>query len=129
MSKSAGSAISYVLLALLDETWLIIASDHGESFGEHAGVYCHGTSLYQTEVHVPLLIVPPSGAPTKRVITEAVSLRDVATTIADVAGQAAGSPFPGRSLARFWNEPIATTPPGPHRRIPHSPRWSLTRMN
>ena len=39
-----------------------IAADHGESFGEHAGVFCHGTSLYQTELHVPLLIVPPGGA-------------------------------------------------------------------
>ena len=46
---------------MLDRTWLIIASDHGESFGEHAGVFCHGTSLYQTELHVPLVIVPPGG--------------------------------------------------------------------
>ena len=40
---------------VLERTWLIIASDHGESFGEHAGVFCHGTSLYETELHVPLL--------------------------------------------------------------------------
>ena len=40
---------------VLEQTWLIIASDHGESFGEHAGVFCHGTSLYETELHVPLL--------------------------------------------------------------------------
>ena len=46
---------------ILQETWLIITSDHGESFGEHTGVFCHGTSLYQTELHVPLLIVPPGG--------------------------------------------------------------------
>ena len=95
----------------LERTWLIIASDHGESFGEHAGVFCHGTSLYQTELHVPLLIIPPGGAATRRVVTEAVSLRDVAATIVDVAGQRAGSPFPGKSLARFWNEPIETSPP------------------
>ena len=42
---------------------MIITSDHGESFGEHAGVFCHGTSLYQTELHVPLLIIPPGGQP------------------------------------------------------------------
>ena len=89
---------------ILERTWLIITSDHGESFGEHAGVFCHGTSLYQTELHVPLLIIPPGGAATKQVVKEAVSLRDLAATIVDVTGQAAGSPFPGRSLARFWND-------------------------
>ena len=71
---------------VLDRTWLIIASDHGESFGEHAGVFCHGTSLYQTELHVPLLIVPPGGAAAKQIVTETVSLRDLAATIVDVLG-------------------------------------------
>ncbi len=85
-------------------TWLVIVADHGESFGEHEGVFCHGTSLYQTEVHVPLVIVPPGGAPVKRVIKEMVSLRDLAATVVDVLGMAAGSPFPGKSLARLWKE-------------------------
>ena len=89
---------------VLDRTWLIIASDHGESFGEHAGVFCHGTSLYQTELHVPLLIVPPGGDATQKVIKETVSLRDLAATIVDVLGLEAGSPFPGSSLARYWRE-------------------------
>jgi arylsulfatase A-like enzyme len=89
--------------AILDTTWVIIAADHGESFGEHAGVFCHGTSLYQTELHVPLVIVPPGGLATKRVVSEPVSLRDLAATIVEVAGLGSGSPFPGRSLARFWD--------------------------
>jgi arylsulfatase A-like enzyme len=89
---------------IVQNTWLVIVADHGESFGEHAGVFCHGTSLYQTEVHVPLVIVPPGGAPAKRVIKEVVSLRDLAATVVDVLGMAAGSPFPGTSLARLWKE-------------------------
>jgi arylsulfatase A-like enzyme len=89
---------------ILERTWLIVVSDHGESFGEHAGVFCHGTSLYQTEVHVPLLIVPPGGIGTKKVVAQPVSLRNVAATIVDVLGMTAGSPFPGDSLARLWNE-------------------------
>jgi arylsulfatase A-like enzyme len=89
--------------AVLDKTWVIIAADHGESFGEHAGVFCHGTSLYQTELHVPLVIIPPGGSPTHRVVTETVSLRNLAATIVDLLDQGAGSPFPGKSLARFWN--------------------------
>ena len=46
----------------LDRTWIILVSDHGESFGEHEGVYVHGSSLYQTELHVPLVVVPPPGS-------------------------------------------------------------------
>jgi len=88
---------------VLERTWLIVVADHGESFGEHAGVFCHGSSLYQSEVHVPLLIVPPGGT-TKRVVTDTVSLRDLPATIVDVLGMADGSPFPGASLARLWEQ-------------------------
>jgi arylsulfatase A-like enzyme len=96
---------------VLDRTWLIITADHGESFGEHAGVFCHGTSLYQTELHVPLLIVPPGGNSTKQVVEETVSLRDLAATIVDVLGLEAGPPFPGSSLARYWDGRSAAPPP------------------
>jgi arylsulfatase A-like enzyme len=88
----------------LERTWVIIVADHGESFGEHAGIFCHGTSLYQTELHVPLVIIPPGATPSKRVISNRVSLRDLAATIVDLAGQQDGSPIPGESLARFWRE-------------------------
>jgi arylsulfatase A-like enzyme len=89
--------------AVLERTWVIIAADHGESFGEHPGVFRHGMSLYQTELHVPLVIIPPPGNPSQRVVTETVSLGDLAATIVDISGFKAGSPFPGDSLARFWN--------------------------
>ncbi len=89
---------------ILDHTWLIVVADHGESFGEHEGIFCHGMSLYQTEVHVPLLIVPPGGAAAARVVKETVSLRDLAATVVDVLGMTAGSPFPGDSLARLWQQ-------------------------
>ena len=89
--------------AILDRTWVIVVADHGESFGEHAGVFRHGSSLYQTEVHVPLLLIPPAAAgnPSGRTVAEPVSLRDLAATIVDELGFQEGSPFPGESLARF----------------------------
>jgi arylsulfatase A-like enzyme len=86
----------------LDRTWVLLVSDHGESFGEHAGVFLHGSSLYQTELHVPLVVVPPPGTRIKPVVAETASLRDLAATIVDIAGSAADSPFPGASLARVW---------------------------
>jgi arylsulfatase A-like enzyme len=95
----------------LERTWVIVTADHGESFGEHAGIFCHGMTLYDTELHVPLIIVPPGGSATKQVVDEAVSLRDLAATIVDLAGQSAGSPFPGESLARMGTQP-GTVPVG-----------------
>jgi arylsulfatase A-like enzyme len=86
---------------LLDETLVVLTADHGEQFGEH-GQFGHGRSLYGEETHVPLIVFGPAGVPEGREVADPVSLRDVAATIADLAGLAADSPFPGRSLARFW---------------------------
>jgi arylsulfatase A-like enzyme len=95
---------------LLERTWLIIAADHGESFGEHPGIFCHGKSLYETELHVPLVVVPPKGSASKLAIKAPVSLRDLAATIADLAGVGAGAKFPGESLARFWQPGALDSP-------------------
>ncbi len=98
---------------ILDRTWVYIVADHGESFGEHPGVFRHGTSLYQTELHVPLLIIPPrqAGSPPRPVVTEPVSLRDLAATIVERLGFQEGSPFPGESLARFCERGILDDSP------------------
>ncbi len=87
---------------VLERTWVILTSDHGENFGEHPGVFLHGATLYQTESHVPLVIIPPAGVRHPQVVTVPVSLRDIAATIVDIAGLDAGSPFPGGSLLRDW---------------------------
>jgi arylsulfatase A-like enzyme len=86
---------------LLDNTLVIITSDHGESFGDH-GWYLHGTSLYLDETGVPLVILAPD-APAGRVVDQPVSLRDLPATVVDQLGLSAGSPFPGRSLAAYWS--------------------------
>jgi arylsulfatase A-like enzyme len=95
---------------VLDRTWVIITADHGESFGENPGVFWHGTSLYQAQLHVPLVIVPPAGGPPAKVVTETVSLRDLAATVGGLVGLEGDSPFPGESLSRFWDDsPTAQT--------------------
>ena len=43
----------------LDRIWLVITSDHGEAFGEH-GEYYHLVSVYEENIHVPLIIRPPA---------------------------------------------------------------------
>ena len=84
---------------LLDQTVVIITSDHGESFGVH-GVFGHGGSLYLDEVAVPLVILLPGIA--ADVVADPVSLRDLPATVVDQLGLTAGSPFPGHSLSTLW---------------------------
>ncbi len=85
---------------ILNDTIVIITSDHGEEFGEH-GFFGHGNDVFLTQALVPLVVLSPD-APAGRVVTEAVSLRDLPATVVDQLGLAAGSPFPGRSLAVHW---------------------------
>ena len=98
---------------LRKNTLVVVTSDHGEHFKEH-GFSGHGLSLYRREVHVPLLIFPPGGVAQGRVVSEPVSLRDIAATSVDLLGLADRAPFPGRTLARLW----ATDPED---RPPHAP--------
>jgi arylsulfatase A-like enzyme len=65
--------------------------------------------LYQSELHVPLVVVPPPGVRIKPVVGETVSLRSLASTIADITGWSAESVFPGGSLARLW-QPSSNSP-------------------
>ena len=55
--------------SLLQNTLVIITSDHGENFGEH-GLYLHHISLHRPELDVPLLMVWPGHVPEGRVVTE-----------------------------------------------------------
>jgi arylsulfatase A-like enzyme len=88
---------------LLENTLVIVTSDHGEHFQER-GFSGHGLSLYRRELHVPLLIFQPRAVPDRHVVAAPVSLRELPTTVVDLLGLANGSesPFPGRSLARFF---------------------------
>jgi arylsulfatase A-like enzyme len=113
---------------ILDNTLVIITSDHGEEFGEH-GLLDHGNSLYLASVHVPLVFHFPGRVPAGQVIRAPVSLRDLAATVMDVLKLQDESPFPGESLARCWQVPQDPERPneGPLlsevNRLPNVPLW------
>lgn len=65
---------------LFDNTLLIITSDHGENFGEH-GLASHGYCLYDTVLHIPLIMTCPSVIPKKRRISKLVSTIDILPTV------------------------------------------------
>jgi arylsulfatase A-like enzyme len=86
---------------VLEDTAVMILSDHGEHFGEH-GLMLHGGSLYTQEIHVPLLISHPSLVPSGQAVDAPASLRNIAATAVELAGLAGDAPFPGMSLSRMW---------------------------
>jgi len=94
---------------VLDQTIVIVTSDHGEEFGEH-NLMGHGNSLYLPLLHVPMVIRYPGGVPAGSQVTQPVALRDIASTIMDLARIPGPSPFPGRTLTRFWRDSIPGSP-------------------
>ncbi len=90
---------------ILDDTIVVVTSDHGEQFGEH-GKFEHGNSLYRQLVEVPLVIRFPARVPAGATVTEPVSLRDLPATLLDLARQDRGG-IAGASLAPLWS---ATSP-------------------
>jgi arylsulfatase A-like enzyme len=72
---------------ILDETLVIVTSDHGENLGDH-GMIDHLLSMYQTTTRVPLIMRhPPSFSPGRR-SQNVVSLVDIVPTVLDIAGLA-----------------------------------------
>jgi choline-sulfatase len=70
----------------LDETLVILTAGHGEQLGEH-GLWGHGSSLYDTLLHVPLVIRGPSvGVETGKAIDWYVTLVDVVPTVLELLG-------------------------------------------
>jgi arylsulfatase A-like enzyme len=72
---------------------IFITADHGEEFGEHGGRF-HGTTLYDEQVRVPLILFVPGLAP-RRVRGPASHVDLLPTLIAGV-----GAPRPPRLRGR-----------------------------
>lgn len=85
--------------------WLVVTSDHGESWGDH-GLPSHGFGLYQSQIQVPLVFFDSEGG-TPGKVTTPVSLADVAPTLLEGFGLPALEESDGASLlAGFRGEPV-----------------------
>jgi arylsulfatase A-like enzyme len=76
------------------ETHIVVASDHGEAFGE-GGALGHGKRLVDVQIRVPLFILSPRVRPGLR--SEPVGSVDIAPTLLSLAGVDATTPH-GRDL-------------------------------
>jgi hypothetical protein len=73
---------------------VIVTADHGEEFGEHGGRY-HGTTVYDEQVRVPLVVVGPGVRAGERVATVVQTIDLLPTALS-----ALGIPRPARLRGR-----------------------------
>jgi arylsulfatase A-like enzyme len=85
----------------LDETLLVVTSDHGEEFQEHGSVL-HGRTHYQEVARVPLLVRGP-GVPSATVVSTPVHGIDVTPTILGVMGIPSRQARDGIDLSPAWS--------------------------
>jgi len=65
---------------ILEDTLIVITSDHGEALGEASGRFEHGGTMYESRMHIPLVIHQP-GALSAGVVPGFSGLVDVAPTM------------------------------------------------
>lgn len=88
---------------VLNETVVIITSDHGDEFGEHGGL-SHDGKMYSELVDVPLIIFDPSLSK-GMTCDKLVSTLDVSPTILHLFGLEPVSKFQGHSLLPIEDYP------------------------
>jgi arylsulfatase A-like enzyme len=83
----------------LDETLVVVTSDHGDEFFDH-GARGHRHSLFEELIHVPLMVRLPASMRTGVVsrVDRLVSLSDLAPTLLSTVGLPVPPTVVGRSL-------------------------------
>jgi choline-sulfatase len=84
-----------------DNAIIIVTGDHGEGLGEH-GEETHGLFLYDSTLHIPLILKPPSksagASHPGSVVDSEVRTTDILPTILSIVGVAAPPELNGESL-------------------------------
>ena len=104
----------------LENTLVIITADHGEEFAEH-GQFNHSNSLYEEQLRVPLILLPPSPGAFASLSGDVPAMAvDIAPTIAQVADAPVPPGWSGRSLL----EPRGGSDEDPSRWVLYRPSGS-----
>ncbi|MCC6767245.1 MAG: sulfatase [Deltaproteobacteria bacterium] len=89
---------------LYDDAVILLTADHGEEFHEHGG-WWHGTTLYDEQLAVPLIVKAGADAPRGVVSDAAVSSLDVAPTLIRAAGLKVPQAMVGKPLGLAADAP------------------------
>ena len=93
----------------LEDSLLIVTSDHGEQLFEHGG-WSHGETLYDHQLHTPLIVRLPGGRGGGRRIGDIAELVDLMPTLLSVARVPAPAGLQGRDLSALLYGWQAETP-------------------
>lgn len=80
-----------------DNTVVLLTADHGEEFHEHGG-WWHGTTLYDEQTHVPLIVKPAHGGARGRVVEDLTTSLDIVPTLLTAGGVKVPESLPGHVL-------------------------------
>jgi hypothetical protein len=90
----------YASLRPIDDALVILTADHGENMTEHDRWFAHAYQVYETLVHVPLMLRGP-GVPVGRVELGSLGV-DIAPTILRFAGAEVPTAMPAIDLRNAW---------------------------
>jgi len=80
------------------DTLVVLVGDHGEGLGQHQELL-HGTFLYESTLHVPLILWCPERVPAGRVVESQVRSVDIAPTVMEILACPPLDAIHGASLA------------------------------
>src|SRR6266481_1037360 len=101
----ADSPLGHFLAYLKKQGWyesslIVVVGDHGEGLGEHHED-THGIFLYDSTMHVPLLVKLPEEREAGRTVEAQVRTTDIMPSILEVLGVLAPARLDGESLGPF----------------------------
>jgi len=83
---------------------IVVVGDHGEGLGEHHE-NTHGIFLYDSTLHVPLIVKLPESADAGKVVDAQVRTIDILPTVLQTANVPAPDKLDGKSLAPLFSGP------------------------
>jgi arylsulfatase len=106
-----GRLIDSIPPHVLENTLIVLTADHGEEFREHGG-WKHGFTLYEDQIHVPLLVRWDGRIPAGSRLKGTVRLLDLLPTLIRAAGGKANPSWEGIDLlpALTGREPLPRLP-------------------
>lgn len=87
---------------LLEESVVLIFSDHGENLGEH-DYWGHGRKVYEQNLHIPLILHAPQWFKEGKRLKQSVTLMDILPTLFSLMGVPlpSGQGMEGRDLSGY----------------------------
>ncbi|MBU0753641.1 MAG: sulfatase-like hydrolase/transferase [Planctomycetes bacterium] len=84
---------------LMENTVIVFTADHGETFWDHDDYFDHGLYVYESTIHIPLIIHDPGTVPEQKQIDTLLCNLDLGPTLCNLAGFEPPREFQGRSFA------------------------------